>query len=156
MIEGKEEKSGLKRRLFEACLENQRGKVQTAREAMREAQENANTDDVSAEESFDSYREQLQHTRDMYALQMQNSINDLEILERIPAYDVTPVIEPGAVVWTNVQNFFIAISLGKIDLDDKSYLTISTSAPIFQAMVGLKKGDSFKFRDKQFIIHEVF
>jgi transcription elongation GreA/GreB family factor len=108
------------------------------------------------EEGFVSYREQLQHARDMFTMQLQNTLNDLETLQQVPAHSLTPTIENGAVVITDKQNFFIAVSIGKVTAEEKTYFTISTSAPIFQAMVGLKKGDSFNFRDRSYKISDVF
>jgi transcription elongation GreA/GreB family factor len=134
----------------------QKNMVETARMAIREAQENANTSEDSMEEGFVSYREQLQHTRDMYTMQLQTTQNDLETLQQVPAHSLTLIIEAGAIVHTDKQNFFIAVSIGKVTVDNKTYFPISTSAPIFQAMVGLKKGDSFQFRDRQYKIQEVF
>ncbi len=151
-----EDKLALKQKLYEACLKMQRNSVQRVKDVMKEAQESALADDENSEELFDSYREQMQHTRDMYASQLQVAQNDLEVLERVPGNDLTTVIESGAVVRTENQNFFVAISLGKVDLDGKTYFPISTSSPIFQAMVGLKQGASFQFRDKKYTIKEVF
>lgn len=156
MTEGMEEKLALKRRVFEACLERQQTMVRNAKDAVREAQENANTSEESAEDGFVSYREQLQHTRDMYTMQLQNALNELEILQQVPVHDVTKTIETGAVVHTDKQNFFISVSVPKIEVDKKTYFPISTSAPIFQAMVGLKQGEAFSFRDRNYRILEVF
>ncbi len=150
------DKLELKRRLFEACIAAQKEIVKTAREAMIEAQENANSEEGSPEEMTESYREQMHQTRDMYAIKWRNSQNDLELLESVPAYDLKPVIETGAIVKTSSQNFFIAIGMNKIQVGDETFFPISTSAPIFQAMVSLKKGASFQFRDKHYEITDLF
>ena len=151
-----EDKLAFKRRLYQECLKLQRNSVKRVRDVMKEAQESALADDESSEELFDSYREQMQHTREMYASQLQTAQNELDVLERVPANDLSQVIESGAVVRTDNQNFFVAISLAKIELDGKTYFPISTSSPIFQAMVGLKQGATFQFRDRKFNIKEVF
>jgi len=150
------DKLDLKRKLFEACIDTQKEIVKTAREAMMEAQENANSEEGSPEEMTESYREQMHQTRDMYAIKWRSSQNDLELLESVPAYDVKSVIEPGAIVKTNAQHFFIAIGMNKVVLDGEIFFPISTSAPIFQAMVSMKKGDSFQFRDRTYQITDVF
>jgi hypothetical protein len=151
-----ENKLALKQKLYEECLIRQRSSVQRVKDVMKEAQESALADDENSEELFDSYREQMQHTREMYASRLLIAQNELEVLERVPASDLTPVIEVGAVVRTDNQNFFVAISLSKIDLEGSTYFPISTSSPIFQAMVGLKEGATFQFRDRKFVIKEVF
>ena len=150
------DKLDLKRKLFEACVSTQKEIVKTAREAMLEAQENANSEEGSPEEMTESYREQMHQMRDMYAVKWRSSQNDLDLLEAVPAYDLKPVVEPGAVVQTNTGNFFIAVGMNKVTLDSEAFFPISTSAPIFQAMVGMKKGDSFQFRDRKYEIKDVF
>lgn len=151
-----EDKLSLKTKVYNECLRMQNQMVENARMAVKEAQENANTSDDSMEEGFVSYREQLQHARDMFTMQLQNTLNDLETLQQVPANYLTPTIENGAIVVTDKQNFFIAVSIGKVTVDGKTYFTISTSAPIFQAMVGLKKGETFNFRDRSYKISDVF
>jgi transcription elongation GreA/GreB family factor len=151
-----EDKLAFKRRLYQECLTRQRNSVQRVKDVMKEAQESALADDENSEELFDSYREQMQHTREMYASQLNTAQNELEVLERIPANDITQVIESGAVVRTDNQNFYVAISLAKVELDGQVYFPISTSSPIFQAMVGLKQGATFQFRDRKFTVKEVF
>jgi hypothetical protein len=151
-----EDKLKLKLKIYNECLRMQRSMVETAKMAIKEAQENANTNEDTMEEGFVSYREQLQHTRDMYTTQLQTTQNDLETLQQVPAHNLTPIIELGAIVQTDKQNFFVGVSIGKVTVDNKTYFPISTSAPIFQAMVGLKKGNSFQFRDRQYKIQDVF
>lgn len=150
------EKSELKRKLFETCIQMQKDVVRTAREAMLEAQENANSEEGSPEEMTESYREQMHQTRDMYAVKWRSAQNDLDLLESVPAQDTKSEVEPGAVVKSSFQHFFIALGMNKVTVGDEAFFPISTSAPIYQAMAGLKKGDSFQFRDRKYEITDIF
>ena len=58
--------------------------------------------------------------------------------------------------YTDFQNYFISVSLGEIVLDKEKFITISTSTPLFQALSGKIKGDTFKFRDQIYTITDVF
>jgi transcription elongation GreA/GreB family factor len=150
-----ENKSNIKQMLFETCVKAQEKIIANAREVIEEAAESATEYTSTEEESFDSYREQLQQRRDMYTTQMLAARNDLDYLRNINFGEKTTV-EEGAVVKTNLQSFFIAISLGKVELEGKTYFAISTSAPIFKAMDGLKAGDTFHFRDRDYKITDIF
>lgn len=58
------------------------------------------------------------------------------------------VVSDGALVTTNTHIFFIGISLGELTLENGSKVfTISSKAPIYAAMRGLKAGDSFTFNE---------
>jgi hypothetical protein len=83
-----EDKLQLKLKIYNECLRMQRSMVETAKMAIKEAQENANMNEDTMEEGFVSYREQLQHTRDMYTTQLQNTQNDLETLQQVPSHNL--------------------------------------------------------------------
>jgi DNA gyrase/topoisomerase IV subunit A len=150
-----ENKTNIKQALFEACIKAQEKIIANAKEVIEEASESANDYTDTEEEAFDAYREQLQQRKDMYTTQILAARNDLDYLRGIN-FDMKDVIEEGAVIVTNTQNFFIAISLGKLEAEGKNFFAISISAPIYQVMAGLKAGDSFHFRDRDYKIVEIF
>ena len=57
-------------------------------------------------------------------------------------------VSDGALVITNTHTFFVGISLGELTLENGSKVfTISSKAPIFNAMKGLEAGKSFTFNE---------
>jgi len=61
----------------------------------------------------------------------------------------------GSLVRTSHGVYFLGIGLGKIELDGKSYFVISPAAPIGQAMLGKKKGETFQFRQQHILIKAI-
>ncbi|WP_370476166.1 hypothetical protein [Tamlana flava] len=62
----------------------------------------------------------------------------------------------GSIVKTNLIHFYIAVSLGKIDLgDEESYYAISFSSPIGQLLRNKKVNDQFEFNQSKYIIKEI-
>jgi hypothetical protein len=150
------EKAEIKTKIFEKCLDIQVNSVNIAKKAMNDAQESANEEKGSMEEKFDSFRESMHVTRDMYARQYQEGVNSLTILKRInPNLEHNTVIL-GSVVYTDFQNYFVSVSLGEINVNGEKFITISTLTPLFQALAGKSKGDKFKFRDQLYTILDVF
>ena len=150
-----ENKSQLKHKLSEACIAAQEKIIFNAKEVIEEASESANENTDNEEEAFDAYREQLQQRKDMYTTQLLTARNDLDYLRGINM-GKKEKIEEGAIVKTNLQTFFIIISLGKIIVEEQQFFAISTSAPIYSVMDGLKAGDSFHFRDRDYKILEIY
>ncbi len=152
-----DKKIDLKKELLNKCIEMQSNIVQTAKKAMDDAQESANEEEgASGEERFEGFRETMQITRDMYARQLQEGINSLSLLKRI-FLNPQESIGLGSVVYTELQNYFISVSLGETKLAEKnSFIAISTMTPLYHAMAGKKKGDKFVFRDKEYTILETF
>ena len=83
------------------------------------------------------------------------SIEQKTILERIDPERSNVVVEFGALVITNKQRIFVSIGLGKFVFEGQDYFVISPAVPFFKAMDGLKVGDSFEFRNQKFEIREV-
>ena len=149
-------KAEIKNSIFEKCLAIQTNSVSIAKKEMNDAQESANEEKGSMEEKFDSFRESMHITRDMFARQYQEGVNSLTMLKRINPNLESNTVILGSLVYTDFQNYFISVSLGEITLGNDKFITISTSTPLFQALSGKIKGDKFKFRDKVYTIQEVF
>ncbi|MES2387269.1 MAG: hypothetical protein V4543_04665 [Bacteroidota bacterium] len=147
----------LKQRLLAECVRMQNTVVDNARKAMNEYQESAMEYDESAEDNMvDSYREEMQNKRDMFARQLEHALEDLAMLHKVAADREQDSALFGSVIITESQKLFISISLGQIKLDNEQFFAISPAAPLFKAMNGVKSGQSFNFRDKQTMILEVY
>ncbi|MGV3539967.1 MAG: hypothetical protein ACO1OQ_09160 [Rufibacter sp.] len=145
----------IKQRLLEECLRIQSDFVENARVAMEEAQTSANESQGAIEDKFESFREACQIQRDMFAKQLDEAMGKLSILKRIVRNKVNEDISLGSVVKTDAQNYFISVSLGEINVDGEKFFAISPASPVFQAMNGKTKGESFVFRDKKINILDV-
>lgn len=149
-----DEKIKLKKALLNKCIDIQKNTVAIAKKAMEDALTSANAEKVT-EELSDSFRESMHATRDMYARQANEGVNNLGLLNRINIIEHEKV-KFGSVVFTNFQNYFISTGLGEIKVDDVSFQAVSTLAPLFQILVDKKKGDTFMFLDRLYTVIEVF
>ena len=79
-------------------------------------------------------------------------------LEEIEALSFSPsdVVEPGAVIKVNGRYMVIATADGSFEFDGKDFISISTKAPIYQCMMGKKKGDMCSFNNNDFTIEEIY
>jgi hypothetical protein len=153
---GKNKNLELKRKIYEESLRKQEALVKTSNEAMLQAQESANEEKGALGEKFESFREQCQLDRDMYAKQLQEAMTGYAILKQIQIEKEYDKVTAGAVVITDSQSLFIAVSIGSIKVENKNFFVISTQSPLFQAMSGRKKDETFSFRDKTHKIIDVF
>ena len=147
-----------KQRLLTECLRLQKAAVEELRNTMLEAQQSANDNEDDTEEKlFNSYREEMQNKRDMFARQLDQAMDDLALLQKLSATHESKDVSFGAVVETELQKLFISISLGKVHLDDEGdFFAISPATPLFKAMAGKKTGESYSFRDAQVKIKSVY
>lgn len=81
-----------------------------------------------------------------------------EKLETINKIDFTPKSEvaPGAVVRIGARHLVVAVSTAEFVCQDNSFIGISTSAPIYNALEGKVAGDVCTFNGREIHVDEVF
>jgi hypothetical protein len=146
----------LKKDLLDACLKIQEQLVKNAKEAMALAQESANDEKGKMGDKFESFREQCQIDRDMFAKQHQEALGLLHTLNKLDITKKNETILPGSIVITDVQKIFVAVGIGNIKSEGQDFFAVSTLSPIYKAMAGKRKGDSFSFREKSYKIIDTF
>lgn len=144
-----------KRKLVEKCLEQQDRNVLNAKSAMDDIQESA-VDYGQPQEHYDSYKSQLLRKRDVFARQYEQTKIDRELLNKIDIEKECKTAGFGAIVVTDVQKFFICISLGKINFDNEIIFGISPKVPLYRVMDGLGKGNTFEFNGKKYLIKDIY
>lgn len=151
------EQLSLKQQLLTECIRIQKEVVGTAKAAMQDAQQSAMDYDESAEDNMvDSYREEMQNKRDMFARQLEVALDDMALLNKLRPELKEEVAGFGSVIITEAQSMFVSISLGSIKIDGKSYVAVSPSAPLYKAVAGKKAGETFMFREKPIKVLDVF
>lgn len=85
--------------------------------------------------------------------QIQNQKNELLKIDVSKKYDQS---EFGAIIITNIGNYFLSIGIGKVELENESCFCISASSPIGQQFLNKLAGDSVFFNGKEILIKEVF
>lgn len=145
----------LKKKLLEECKKIQKQRIESIQSTMDEAQQSAN-EYGAPKDRYDSFRMQQLNKKDMFGSQLQKANTEFIALEKINELKGIKKVEFGAVVITNEQKLFISISIGKVELDKDVYFAISPNVPLFEAMKGLKKNDTFTFRGKTSKILDVF
>jgi len=135
-----------KQQALELCLQRQEQQIASLKEAIDVAMESALSEKSGSEDAQDSFREQMQQERNMYANKLAESSELLAGLKRINPAAVFQQVGQGALVVTDKQIFLIAGSLGKMTFDGHDIFVISNQSPIYDAIAGLKKGDTYDFR----------
>ncbi|MBC7448256.1 MAG: hypothetical protein H7330_09380 [Hymenobacteraceae bacterium] len=149
--------ANVKGALLVECRRRQQEKADAARRAMDDAQASANDHAGAMEDKFESFRENCQIQRDLFARQLDDALTGLAVLRRLDeaaarpgAPAAAPVIAGlgGLVETDRGGRFFLAISLGPIPdpAGGSPWLAVSTSSPIGQALVGRRVDDTLLFR----------
>ena len=146
----------IKQKLFDACKQVVEEQVQSAKEAMEIAQGSANEEKGMMGDKFESFREQMQIERDRHAERYDKALQARAELNKLDPSLTKTLVSLGAIVLTDHMNFFISTSVGAVVTDTLSVMAISTNTPLFKEMAGKAKGGNFQFRDKIYLIKDVF
>ena len=145
----------IKEKLLKHCqmLLNQR--IQNAEQAMASANESMLSETKSsAGDKFETGRAMMQGEQDrMKAMIIKNKEMAYQLSK--VSLSKTTHIGLGSLVKTNQGCYFIAVGLGKVELENKTYYTISLASPLGQMLQGKIKDDSILLNGRTIKIHEV-
>lgn len=78
-----------------------------------------------------------------------------EILQKIDINANNKIAKLGSLIYTNQGNYFLAISVGQIEVLKKDYFVVSPSSPIGKLLLGKSKGDTFLFNGNKIKVMEI-
>lgn len=127
--------------------------------AMEAAQESANDQSKSsAGDKYETSRSMGQLDRNMHARQYEQARQERTILERLESMaepDTYERVAVGSLVQTTAGYFFIAVSVGAVQINGQTILAVSAASPIGMALMGSQVKDTFLFKGKKQIIREI-
>lgn len=151
------EKIALKNKLKRWAIDFINQRIATAREAMRQAQEAANSEEKSsAGDKYETSRAMGHLQKDMHARQLAGSLKELAALHAIKTEIVYQEGSPGAFLQTDDVAFFISAGLGKQLIDHQTIFFLSPQTPLAGSLHRKKFGDSILFNQQNLIIRDVF
>ena len=150
-------KTQIKEELLEECREFIQQRIDVSKKAMNNAQDSANNETKSsAGDKFETGRAMMQMEVDKNARQLSEATQVRLKLDLVNPEMLYDKVRFGSVIITELANYFIAISAGRIIVDDVKYYAISPQAPLAIEMLQKKAGDIVTFNDKPMKILEVF
>lgn len=88
-------------------------------------------------------------------VQLVQAENDLKLLKNMDTR-VTETVTQGSIVVTEDYKFFISIANHGFEVKGEEFIGLALDAPIYSFMRGKKKGDSFSFNKKEYVIKDIY
>ncbi|WP_179317240.1 3-oxoacyl-ACP synthase [Winogradskyella undariae] len=146
----------IKEELYKECLRFIDNRLLTVNKAILDIQYSLESETKSsAGDKHETGRAMLQLEREKAGNQLSEIENQKQILHKINTESKHNKVVFGSVVQTTTSNYFIAISAGKITVNNTSYYAISAVTPIAQLLLSKRVGDEVVFRDQKYIIETV-
>lgn len=145
-----------KEKLYESCQKLVDDRIKIVKEAIQSAQESANAETKStAGDKHDTSRAMMQLEVEQKSKQLSEAEKLQQILAKFNPDSGKGCVGVGSLVITNTANYYISVSVGKIEIDGVIYFAVSPISPVAQALLGKKKGDDFTLNGAKNAIKEV-
>jgi transcription elongation GreA/GreB family factor len=146
----------IKLQLYRLCQEYVDKRIQSSRDAIAEAQQSANEETRSSSgDRYETGRAMMQLEVEKNTQQLSESLKLKNVLDQIRLDISASSVQPGSLVVTDRAVFFLAISLGKIAFEGKSYFVIAPASPLGLELVGAKVGERVTFRNETYVVQEI-
>ena len=146
----------LKQKLFNVCVDFVNKREHTVTEIISSNQKALTSETKSsAGDKHETGRAMLQLEMEKASQQLEGIYTIKTILTKVNLDDNSEFIKLGSLIITNQANYFLAISVGEIKIENKVYYAISPSSPIGSLLLGKKASDAFTFNGKAIFIEEV-
>lgn len=149
-------KSNIKIQLHQKCTEIINQQILDLKNILQEAQNAANNETKSsAGDKHETGRAMAQLETEKLSNQLSQALKTKETISRINPGTILQVVALGSLVSTNNGVFFIAVGLGKIEMNNVDYFVISPLSPIGKELMGLKEKDAFSFNRKNYVVERI-
>ncbi|WP_306468582.1 GreA/GreB family elongation factor [Aestuariibaculum lutulentum] len=146
----------IKQALYEQCAVLVSSRLETVKKQIAQIQESLSSETKStAGDKHETGRAMLQLEREKAGQQLAEINKIKEVLSRIDVKIASKKVGLGSVVFTSQANYFVAVSLGELKVNDVAFYAISPSTPIGQLLLGKGVLDAIDFRGNSFKILDI-
>lgn len=139
----------IKQKLYQHCQRTVATLIENAKRGIDAADEAVKSETKgSAGDKHETGRAMIHLEKEQHIRRLNEALANERALKSIDPTQSCADVTEGAVVYSSAGNYFIAISAGKIIIEDKEYLTISLSSPLGEEIEGCETGDVVSFRGK--------
>lgn len=144
-----------KEKLLEIIKNKISEKIRKFEDLIAETRASNNDTKSSMGDKYETGREMLQQEINNLQRQLNESLNQQAILQKITS-ESSSKVQNGALVKTNKGLFYISASIGEIVSENQKIMTVSAESPLVKAMTGLNKGQNFSINNVNQTIEEIW
>ncbi len=135
-----------KQQLYQECLSIVTKKLELINSAFAESREALGSEAKStAGDKHETGRAMIQLEQEKMGRQLAETQKLQTILSRINSEKTCKTVQSGALVETDNGLYFIAVGLGKLEVEGSEIFVMAPTSPLAQAMLGKGKGNQIMF-----------
>lgn len=144
-----------KQRLWQVCNERVDKRINDYKEEINLIKDSIASNDKGNSEGDDSGSGKLLNDLEKNMAHLNDAKNTKDYLSNIKTNVESRDVVLGSIVKTNMMNFYISTSIGKIDIENETYYAISVNSPIGQLLKNKTVNERFEFNQNKYIITEI-
>lgn len=146
----------LKVELLTHCKETVQNRFAKIKQTISDIEESLEDESKSsAGDKHETGRAMLQIDRENAGKQLHEIETLQALVKKIDIKTVSDYVRLGSLVYTSNDTYFISISIGQITVGKTGYYCVALQSPIGQMLSGKKKGNSFIFNGKEFVVKSI-
>lgn len=145
----------LKQELLDICLQDVSKRISNYKNEISFIKESIESNDKISDEDGESGNSQLLEDLEKNLNYFNEAQKVKDYLNLVKPNVVSQNVVLGSIVKTDSINFYIAISKGKVTVNDEDYYIISIQSPIGQLIKSKSVGHQFEFNGKSYKIKDI-
>ena len=146
----------LKQKLYQACAQNIERRIKAIQDKLDSIADARNKETKSSVgDKHNTGRAMMQIEEENSNIQLSQVLSVRTIFSSIDPDKQTEKSSLGSLVITNKGSYYLAIGVGKVLIDAKTYYCISLDSPIGRLLKNKSTGDQFTFNGNTFTILEI-
>lgn len=142
--------------LYDRCLELASEKVNALEAELTSMRDAVQTESKSmAGDKHETGRAMIHLEQEKLQKQLAEAQSVLAEMEQIKPNQTFETVQKGALVQTDRAMFYIAVGLGKINLNGTDIFVVSSQSPIAKQMLGKRSGESFNMNGTEYAITSI-
>ena len=148
--------TNIKKQLLNEVIKLLDGKISVLQEAIKSAKESRDADSKSSVgDKYETSRAMMHIEIDKNETQLRNILKQRNEVQKIKTNHLSDNVEFGSAVYTSNGNYFISVALGKIEIDNYAFYSISLVSPIGMLLNTRRVGDDIMFQGKNITIKNI-
>ncbi|MFT7052203.1 MAG: transcription elongation GreA/GreB family factor [Psychroserpens sp.] len=146
--------SSIKSQLLEVCFTHVNKRIANYKNELETIKDSIENNDKGDEEN-DSGNGKLFNDLEKNAQYLSDASKMLDTLKTINSKAIHQNAVLGSLITTDISKFYLAVSIGKIEIDNENYFIISKSSPIGELLLNKTVGESITFNNTTYNIKEI-
>ena len=140
----------IKQQIFRKLQQLTDQRIETARIAIHSVKESRdNETKSSAGDKHETGRAMMQLEMERNNVQLTTALELKNEIDKINIDKECHKVEYGSLVFTNQENYFLSVGLGKIEIKEDIFYAVSPGSPIGKILKDKKIGNTFTFLEKE-------